>query len=115
MSTDLESARSLLTEVQAYLKIGGVLTARESDLANSLSSVLRAAPEDMEDLLDTRAGLALAHTAWSEGAGSMLQAVNEHESGPWVKPENPYSAPLLSAIREDAALEASRSVLGGGE
>lgn len=48
----------------------------------------------MEELLDTRAGLALAHTAWSEGSGAMLRAVNE--SGLWRKPENPYSPPLLA-------------------
>ena len=55
--------------------------------------------DDMESLLDTTAGLALAHTAWQEGASGMLRSVNEHESGPWSKPENPYSAPLLAARR----------------
>ena len=48
----------------------------------------------VEELLDTRAGLALAKAAWSEGSGAMLRAVNA--SGLWRKPENPYSPPLLA-------------------
>lgn len=49
---------------------------------------------DMEQLLDTRAGLALASAAWSEGAGAMLRACNAE--GVWAHPVNPYSAPLLA-------------------
>jgi hypothetical protein len=46
-----------------------------------------------EDLLDTRAGLALANAAWREGASAMLRSVNEHKLGPWQKPASPYSVP----------------------
>lgn len=53
---------------------------------------------EMERLLDTRAGMALANAAWSEGAGAMLRACNA--DGTWRHPDNPYSAPLLAAIRD---------------
>lgn len=55
----------------------------------------------IDDLIETREGLALANAAWKEGASAMLRAVNEHESGPWVKPVSPYSAPLLRRIATD--------------
>lgn len=59
----------------------------------------------VESLLDTKAGLALANTAWQEGAATMLMACNDSSPGvPWEKPRSPYSAPLLRMIK-DGTLE----------
>lgn len=68
-------------------------------LVEELDNLIAATRPDMESLLDTREGLALAKTAYSEGASHMLRSCNEHTSGPWSPPENPYSAPLLGMIR----------------
>lgn len=58
-----------------------------------------------ESLLDTREGLALANTAYKEGASDMLHACNDSGEGvPFIKPASPYSAPLLKMIK---AAEAS--------
>lgn len=44
-----------------------------------------------ENLLDTRAGLALANAAYNEGVRHTLRAVSESEdTGVFVKPESPY-------------------------
>lgn len=56
---------------------------------------------DAIDLLDTRAGLALANMAWGEGASTMLRSVNDHTEGPWTKPTNPYSAAHLARIQAE--------------
>ena len=56
-----------------------------------------------EELLDDRAGLALANAAWKEGASTMLRSVNGHDHGPWSPPVSPYSAPLLNRIAADRA------------
>ena len=61
------------------------------------------------DLLDTRAGLALANAAWQEGAAAMDQAHRDIEKDRargvpypiFYKPVSPYSAPLLRRITED--------------
>lgn len=53
---------------------------------------------EAEDLLDTKAGMALANSAWQEGASAMLRSINQHTSGPWQKPTSPYSAPLLRML-----------------
>lgn len=68
----------------------------------------RPAPS-VESLLDTKAGLTLASAAWQEGASGMLKSVNQHESGPWSKPTNPYSEPLLAALspREESTPDES--------
>ena len=60
-------------------------------------------PTDMEGLLDTRAGLALANAAWTEGASAILRSVNAHVTGPWSKPVSPYSSALLEWIMSDRA------------
>lgn len=54
-----------------------------------------------EGLLDLRAGLALAHDSWNQGASTMLQVCNDLFPGDiWEKPVSPYSAPLLHMIKE---------------
>lgn len=65
--------------------------------------------EHETDLLDTRAGLALANTARKEGAAAMDQAHRDIEKDRargvpypiFYKPGSPYSAPLLRRIAED--------------
>jgi len=55
-----------------------------------------------EDLLDTRAGLALANEAYRGGLSAGIRACNESLEGePFVKPVSPYSAPLLALIKAD--------------
>ncbi|KTR79136.1 hypothetical protein NS234_01840 [Microbacterium oxydans] len=60
-----------------------------------------------DDLIATRVGLALANTAWQEGASTMLRSVNEHDEGkpgdrkPWSAPVSPYSAPLLARMKTE--------------
>jgi hypothetical protein len=50
----------------------------------------------VEDLLSTKAGLALANAAYGEGLSAGIKACNNTENGtPFRKPESPYSAPLL--------------------
>ncbi|ORL00984.1 hypothetical protein A6F56_01140 [Prescottella equi] len=49
----------------------------------------------VETLLDTRAGLLLAHNAWHEGLSAGISACNAE--GPWRKPESPYFAPWAAA------------------
>lgn len=49
----------------------------------------------VEALLDTRAGLLLAHNAWHEGLSAGISACNAE--GPWRKPESPYFAPWAAA------------------
>jgi hypothetical protein len=57
-------------------------------------------PLKAEDLLDTRAGLALANAAFGEGLSAGIKACNEAEGKqPFVKPESPYSAPLLAMVK----------------
>jgi len=69
----------------------------------------------VDDLIATRAGLALANAAWHEGASATLRSVNEHDDDasspgmPWSKPISPYSGPLLARIREDK----QPTILGG--
>jgi hypothetical protein len=64
-----------------------------SGVVRDLRALLDAHPAPtMETLLDTRAGMLLANTAWQGGAATMLRSVNGHESGPWEYPENPYNA-----------------------
>uniref|UniRef100_UPI0004937A21 hypothetical protein n=1 Tax=Cellulomonas sp. HZM TaxID=1454010 RepID=UPI0004937A21 len=61
---------------------------------------------DVDTLIETRAGLALAHGAWAEGAGAMNRFRSHEEHCPgdvWSRPVNPYSAPLLRAIRDAPA------------
>lgn len=56
----------------------------------------------VDDLLDTRAGLALASGAFAEGMGAAINACNESlEGDPFVRPLNPYSAALLAMIKAD--------------
>lgn len=56
---------------------------------------------DAEQLLDTRAGLALANAAYNEGVRHTLRAVNEsEETGVFVKPESPYFHEWARAKRE---------------
>lgn len=60
------------------------------------------AKPNAEDLLDTRAGLALANHAFQEGLGDGIRACNDSLEGePFVKPISPYSAPLLALIKAD--------------
>ena len=55
-----------------------------------------------DELLDTRAGLALANSAWCEGARAWKLAEAEAErTGTWVTPRSPYSAPLCALITQD--------------
>ena len=55
-----------------------------------------------DELIETRAGLALANAAWSEGASTMLRSVNEHnDHEPWTRPVSPYSQPLLARIKSE--------------
>lgn len=62
----------------------------------------------IEDLLDTRAGLALANAAYSEGAADMLKACNRAGPGQvFNKPVSPYSAPLLKMIKVGTEPEAA--------
>lgn len=57
--------------------------------------------EAVDSLLDTRAGLPLANTAWNEGAAAMVRAVEDAErTGVFTKPRSPYSAPLLRMMKE---------------
>jgi hypothetical protein len=51
----------------------------------------------MENLLDTRAGMALANAAWHEGASSAIRYCNDDDAV--TKPVSPYSAPLLAMIK----------------
>lgn len=58
------------------------------------------------DLLGTRAGLALASGAFSEGMGAAIDACNKSDEGePFVRPLNPYSAALLAMIKADRSEE----------
>lgn len=58
-----------------------------------------------EDLLDTRAGLALANGAFKEGMSAVFKAYAEAgETGVFTKPVSPYSAPLLRIIKGGDAL-----------
>lgn len=55
-----------------------------------------------EELLDTRAGLALANAAWGEGAAHWKRAQEVQDAGEgWHKPVSPYSAPLLARIKAE--------------
>lgn len=73
------------------------------DLAESLAAAASETPT-VDELLGTKAGLLLAHTAFEGGASSMLRSVNETQPGqPWGKPENPYwktLGPLLTKAKE---------------
>jgi len=52
-----------------------------------------------EGLIDTRAGLALAHESWGQGASTMLSTINNRQPGePWEKPASPYATTLLQMI-----------------
>ncbi|MGH3651575.1 hypothetical protein [Glutamicibacter sp.] len=56
----------------------------------------------VEELITTRAGLALANAAFNEGLSAGIRACNESLEGePFVKPVSPYSAPLLAMIKAD--------------
>lgn len=59
-----------------------------------------------DDLLDTRAGLALAHQAWSEGYAAHRRATQEQEdTGKWHTPSNPYFSALVLAPAPQPAAE----------
>jgi len=54
----------------------------------------------MDDLLSTRAGLALANAAFGEGLSAGVRACNDADDGkPFAQPVSPYSAPLLALIK----------------
>lgn len=55
-----------------------------------------------EELGTTRAGLALANQAFKEGLSAGISACNASgPDRPFVKPDSPYSAPLLAMIKAD--------------
>lgn len=62
-----------------------------------------------DDLLDTQAGLALAHQAWYEGFAAYRLATQEHEStGKWHTPSNPYFSALVHAPAPQPAADTER-------
>lgn len=61
-----------------------------------LRDVLALLEASAEDLLDSDAGLALANTAWKEGARDWKHYANGEQPAP--KPFSPYSIPLLKRI-----------------
>jgi len=80
------------------------LAALSSPPAPVPDTAVREQGRDADALLDTRAGLALAHQAWGEGASTMLRSVNEHSDGDlWARPSSPYLAPLMAAKRQEPA------------
>ncbi|RKS16727.1 hypothetical protein DFO58_3284 [Arthrobacter sp. AG1021] len=72
----------------------------------AVSAYLAAAlPEvtSVEELVTTRAGLALANTAFGEGLSAGIRACNASgPDRPFKKPVSPYSAPLLAMIKADS-------------
>lgn len=67
-------------------------------LAVALPEVTR-----VEELVTTRAGLALANTAFGEGLSAGIRACNASgPDRPFKKPVSPYSAPLLAMIKADS-------------
>lgn len=56
---------------------------------------------DLDQLLDTRAGLVIASAAFHEGVSATLKAVeSSEETGIYKNPVDPYSSALLKKIKE---------------
>lgn len=73
-------------------------------IENAQASAPAAQPvvNSVEELVMTRAGLALANTAFEEGLSAGIRACNATDDGaPFKKPVSPYSAPLLAIIKAD--------------
>lgn len=65
---------------------------------DTLREALALLESTAEDLLDSDAGLALAHGAWNEGATAWRHYANGPQ--PASKPVSPYSEPLLKRINQ---------------
>lgn len=83
-----------------------VMSAHQAEKVAEYFTDLAPAPVEAkptaEDLLDARAGLALANKTFQEGMSAGIRACNDSLEGePFVKPISPYSAPLLALIKAD--------------
>lgn len=67
-----------------------------------------AAPQaTVDELIETKAGLLLAHSSFDEGASAMLHSINQTQPGDeWSRPENPYWKALGPVLTAERALTA---------